>query len=460
MLSQRLKNILLYGSTITVIIIGTALLVAIARGYRYDFLNRRITQTGLVLIDSQPNGASIFVNDKYINQKSPYRIEAADIGQMTVKLTRAGYRDWMRTFTVHPEQVSFLDYAWLLPNQLDYEKPLSNVTPTNLMPSGDHRKTYYQTKDPEIAIWQYLGQSNPQRIYTAPTSQNGSTVKEIDSLQASYDGSQLLYRVVSDNPSWFIKNIGSNDAIDILDTLKISVGTIILNPSNRNEPFWLENGNLHKLNLDAKSVGPIVQSNVNAVSIKTDKVVYSTIDPATQKTSVFFTTTSFEKVTRVPLKSTDDNGPFVLDYSRFRDTDYIYALSQTSGTLFITSDPSGTNTRQSIYGKSVKNFIVSPSGRYILTDDRGKQNTYDFELGYYYPSNTSLDELQSWLWIDDNHIIVKTAGRLRMIDYDGSNSQELSEPSDKIPSFAYQFDTKTVLYRNDTSFKQVFLIKR
>lgn len=463
MITPRLKNIFLYGSAITTIIIGTALLVAIARGYRYDFLNRRITQTGLVIIDSKPNGATIYVNDYKISQKTPYRIEAANIGEMTIKLQRNGYRDWFRRFTVRPEEVSFLDYAWLLPTTLDYDQPLPNVKPTRIVQSGDHRKTFYTIKtDTDISVWQYLGQSTPQRIYTAPPAVGPNPIKDIDSVQVNTDGSQLQFRLLTDGDSpTIIKNVGANESYNIADIFKIKSGSIYLNPNNRNEPLWLDNGRLTRLNLDGKTISAPLAENVTAVKLKVDKVVYSTVNPETKKTERYFSTTSLERSFRLNLPDETDTGAFTFDYSRFRDTDYVYCLSQSTKKLYIIADPTSGSARTSVYGQAVTSFIISPSSRYVMTNNRGRLNTYDFELGYYYSNDAAkLDDLRDWLWVDDNHIIAQTNNAIRLIDYDGYNDQTVSQSGDTITGIAYQFDTKSVTYRSDNRFKQVLLLKR
>lgn len=463
MLSQRLKNILLYGSTTLMLIIGTALLVAIARGYRYDFLHQRITQTGLVIIDSKPNGATILINDKPINQKTPYRIEAADIGDTTIKLQLKDYRDWSRHFTVHPEQVSFLDYAWLLPIKLDQTSPQPELNPTSLIQSANNRKTFFITKTNELAIWQFVDQAQPQKIYTAPSVLGQNPVKDIDSLTSNYDGSQLFFRLVSDSSAtMMIKNIGGNDAINLSESFAINSGAIILNPADRNTPYLLDNGNLSRFKLDNKSAPPTqLLQNVSNFTPSNDRAIYTTTDPTTGKISIYFATNNLDKRTLVNLDKYKDAGPFSLKYSQFRGLDYVYALSTSSHRLFIVANPTSDNPRISIYGQAVTSFMVSPSGRYVVTNNNNHFNSYDFELGYYYNrADTTLVGLNDWLWLDDDHILYKANQVVHLVDYEGSNDQTIVDNADKPMTIAYQFDSKSVLYTDPVKFKQVYLVKR
>lgn len=463
MLSPRLKNILLYGSTTLMLVIGTALLVAIARGYRYDFLHQRITQTGLVIIDSKPNGATILIDDKPINQKTPYRIEAADIGDTTIKLQLKDYRDWTRHFTVHPEQVSFLDYAWLLPIKLEQTSPQPELNPTNLIQSTDHRKTFFITKTGELTIWQYIDQAQPQKIYTAPPALGQSQIKDIDSLTSNYDGSQLYFRLVSDNSAtMMIKNVGGGDAINLSDNFAINTGSIILNPADRNTPYLLDNGQLSRFKLDNKSL-PLTHllDNVTNFTPSNDRAIYTTTDPTTSKTSVYFATNNLDKRTLVNLDQYKDAGPYSLKYSQFRGVDYIYALSQSSHRLLIVAAPMSDAPKTSIYGQAVSSFMISPSGRYIVTNNNGHFNSYDFELGYYYNrADAKLTGLNDWLWLDDDHIIFKADQVVHMIDYDGSNDQTIIDNASTPIMMAYQFDSKSVLYTDPAKFKQTYLVKR
>ncbi len=73
---------LMYTLAIGVLIFGTIALVYFAQGYSYDFKSGQIRNSGLVLLDSRPNGASITLNGKSISDKTPYRYDNAAGGDI------------------------------------------------------------------------------------------------------------------------------------------------------------------------------------------------------------------------------------------------------------------------------------------------------------------------------------------------------------------------------------------
>ena len=111
-------------TAIIIIVIGTLILVAFAQGYNYDALHNQIYKTGLVLIDSSPNNAEIFLNSKIINKKTPYRYSGAPAGNLVVELKKEGYRDWLKNSVVIPGEVTFVNYSLLLPSVLE-QKPIN-----------------------------------------------------------------------------------------------------------------------------------------------------------------------------------------------------------------------------------------------------------------------------------------------------------------------------------------------
>ncbi|MBI4101073.1 PEGA domain-containing protein, partial [Candidatus Microgenomates bacterium] len=120
-MKQNRKHILrlsIYSLILVVVVLLTVALVAIGRGYRYDFETGQIISGGLILIDSEPNGATIYLDGKQINKRSPTRLPVK-AGSHNLNLTKDGYRSWQKTLPVVRTEVSWVQYPFLVPLAID-----------------------------------------------------------------------------------------------------------------------------------------------------------------------------------------------------------------------------------------------------------------------------------------------------------------------------------------------------
>ena len=107
MISKQTQKALTYIFAILAMVLGSIFLVAMAQGYRYDFLTGQIKESGLVLIDSKPNGADIYINGTRDKNATPYRLTNAQLGPMNIELVRPEFRVWKKSLTVEAQQVGF-----------------------------------------------------------------------------------------------------------------------------------------------------------------------------------------------------------------------------------------------------------------------------------------------------------------------------------------------------------------
>ena len=70
--------------------------------------------------------------------------------------------------------------------------------------------------------------------------------------------------------------------------------------------------------------------------------------------------------------------------------------------------------------------------------------TLDFERFKRYRANTSLEGLVDWAWMNDQHLALKLGTSLKLVDYDGQNSELIADSL--IPSSPILFsENKTLL---------------
>jgi len=92
---------------IAFLIISPAL-VLYSSGYRYDFKNGIIQETGAISIDIMPKNASAYLNDAKLKSKVPIRLKNLARGKYKIKLTADGYYDWEKEVVVENKQTVYI----------------------------------------------------------------------------------------------------------------------------------------------------------------------------------------------------------------------------------------------------------------------------------------------------------------------------------------------------------------
>ena len=111
---QRKNTITLYAGYVLMgiaILFSTVVLIYQANGFGVD-KKGQLVQNGLVFYSSQPNPASIYINNVKQSQQTNSRLSIA-AGQYAVRLVRNGYLDWQHTLSVQGGVVQRCDYPFL-----------------------------------------------------------------------------------------------------------------------------------------------------------------------------------------------------------------------------------------------------------------------------------------------------------------------------------------------------------
>lgn len=77
-----------------------------ATGYRVDFSNGTLKQTGVIAVTSKPSGATITINDRLYSRKTPFTLRNVLPGTYHLKLEMEGYRTYEKDIEVTSSQVT------------------------------------------------------------------------------------------------------------------------------------------------------------------------------------------------------------------------------------------------------------------------------------------------------------------------------------------------------------------
>jgi hypothetical protein len=98
------KSLLVILSTFLFVVLGTTLVIFLARGYRIDFKNGTgLQSTGLLSATSLPKSASVYLNDKLVTATDDTLNLSP--GNYSVKIVKDGYLPWQKNIQIKKEVV-------------------------------------------------------------------------------------------------------------------------------------------------------------------------------------------------------------------------------------------------------------------------------------------------------------------------------------------------------------------
>lgn len=147
-----MKNpILVLVTTIVLILTVSVLLIFQAKGYKFDFKNRKIDKTGIIALSSTPTGAAVYLNGTLTSATNTTLSDLAP-GEYRLKLDKEGYLPWEKKVVVEAGLVTPVDVT-LFPAAPEL-RPLTFSGVSNPLLSPDGVKVVYALKSGEKSgLW-------------------------------------------------------------------------------------------------------------------------------------------------------------------------------------------------------------------------------------------------------------------------------------------------------------------
>lgn len=108
-------------------------------GFRYDFTQGRIKETGVLNIDALPNDSEVYLNNVKLNKKLPIYLPNRAPGTYHIKISKTEYKTWEKDITIESKKTTYIKNVILfkeaLPIQIleNYKKQILSTSPA---PSG------------------------------------------------------------------------------------------------------------------------------------------------------------------------------------------------------------------------------------------------------------------------------------------------------------------------------------
>ncbi len=450
---RRHYHIRLYlGYFLVAIVIGLATYIITAglNGYGLNVKTGQIVQNGLLFVDSKPAGAEVFLNGKDQNTTSPARLILPS-GTYTLKLTKDGYQDWSRQFTLNEQSVARYQYPFLYPtNPKSTDLKSFSAQPPLVTQSPDQKWLLIEDAAVSTATPTFVEYDTSTLDKTTPAV---TSVSIPASVLTNYSSSSVLTEVEwsTDNTNVLLKHdYGSGSEFIIFNRDRpdqsINVNSYFnLSPSQ----VSLYNKSTDRLYLYNQTDQSLSIADVNAKTVGTPILKHVLAFKSYGKNLVNFITDNNEPIGQVAAKIWDNGQTYslneflagsiyMIDAAQYQRHFYYADGSDKSGRITIFKDPEDS-IKNPAGGKALPTFALDIPGaaklkfsnntRFIGVESGQNFAIYDIEAQTRY-QYTLPDQLAGLMdWMDGDRLIGQSGGSVLAMDYDGSNRHSLAPSS-------------------------------
>lgn len=458
--AHRIRLFIGYGLMAIAIGIATTILVFEAYGFDLDRKTGTVIQNGLLFIDVHPEPAQITLNGEDKGQTDA-RLVIPD-GQYTVKLERDGYRDWQRTFRLEGSRIERLVYPFLFPEKLDSEDVQLYASAPAFSTQSPDRKWVLVQRIGSLATFDLFDLSkdrvNATELVIPPAlfSKNGVGAHSLELAEWSNDNRHVLLKHIYDGGFEFIMI----DREDVGQSLNVNraLGQNPVNISLRDKRFdelymhAAPGGAVVLGSLRTRTVTPLLTSVIVYKTYSTEEVLFVTSEGAPEGKVLVKIRAADKTYTLRELPANDAN--YMVDISKFEGGWYMLAGASSEKKAYVYKDPFDILNRTTGNNVPAPETVLKTNGvgqyvsfstnvRFMAMQSGSEFAIYDAESDRLHRFDTkfTLAPNEKARWMDGHRLTLNSEGKLKVVEFDGNNPQELIELSgNSLPFFDRDYD--------------------
>lgn len=152
---------------VVIFLIAAPLLIGYTAGYRYHFKQKSIVKTGVLIIETTPEGAKVILDGRLRKERTPARLANLLPGTYEITLTSEKFHPWSKALEIKSAQTTFATEIVLLkqalPTLLDSSTPFPNETNTA---SRSTDALHYELRQANHEVWEINPRTGEERLIT------------------------------------------------------------------------------------------------------------------------------------------------------------------------------------------------------------------------------------------------------------------------------------------------------
>jgi len=432
------------------------ILVFYAIGYRYDFKNKSFRQIGMIILESKPENADIFINNKY-EAKTPFRMKSLLPNEYDLKIDKEGFNAWEKKLSVTSKKVTWASNIVLFFKEPEIKK-LSDIKFNNFSISPNYQNIIASSADKNNpGIWLIdIETKKSEKFYPKDDFYQNLPFPEEEINNLKY--SDFIWSPNSKKIVFTIKTNKTRDVL-IIDTNKekeplyinssFDLKTKSLQWKNNEEIYLLdESGNLHQIELNFKYAPKIIAENIVDFKYnkKNNEIVYILKEDDINKLS------SIKGETKNNILNLPKDEIFEIEIGKYNNITLL--LKNKKELLLIDSETKepkiiGNNVNAFKWSKN-ENMLLFFGNNELWFYDSKKENNNDILSPAYGYNESNLITRYSTEIIDANwypneeYITILLKNNIKIIELDGRDKRNYQEfKNNLLPKNHYiEFDKK------------------
>lgn len=439
---RRQRKLIAIYTVMTIAVVSiSAFCVALVLGYRFDTQHNTVSQGALIQFDSQPTGAKVILDGKILTFTTPGKKDV-DAGTHTVKISKTDYRDWNKSITVKAGELRWLNYARLIPKEVETKTVKEYPKLDQSLPSPD-RNWILVLPDAAKPTFELVDLRDPKKLVytelTVPTESLTRAAGTTDTYSISewnFGSRYILVKHMFGEKSEYIR-LDRSDPKNIVNiTTKFGVDMVSVHFSTDTVFYGFDNGNIRKYDLSAGTLSdPIIRDVVEMKLYGDNDIAYVRHVDARYRMGVIIDGKNTEII------DYDETAVPHIDLTSYYNNRYV-AISRNNQ-LYVYQNAQLKNTKgmklvttRTYQGGAIAWLDFSSAGRFLTAGTHRVFMVYDLELnqesGINLPAVPGDDSLPPQ-WLDDGNIVSYSDNKLRICDFNGDNQQVITNTLNNLP---------------------------
>lgn len=441
---HRIRLFIGYGLMAILIGLGATILLFEASGFDINRRTGELIHNGLVFVDAHPQAAEVYLNGEH-QGRTDTRLVIPE-GTYDLELRRDGYRTWRQEFQLQGSTIERFVYPFLFPTELKPEDvQLYAKQPAMATQSPDRRWLMIQRPDTltQFEIIDLRTKNTDMKVLTLPGTLLTKSVesKSIEAVEWSTNNRHVLMKhVYKGGVEYFvIDHRAPEKSINLNKLFKEPFTKAVLHDKQPDQ-FYLFNqpkGILRQADSDTGLTEPFL-NNVLEFNTHGSKMVLYVTKGGVAADSVSVVLRDGDQEYKIRELPKDDE--YLVNMARFDGSWYTAMGSKKEKKVYVYADVVDKlkQSEESLHApvptailrsEKPEYLTISTNARFIALQGDSAMSIYDAETERIrrYNIQPKLSSGQKLTWMDGHRLTTVVDGKVVVMDFDGTNKQQLAE---------------------------------
>ena len=241
----------------------TPIVAIYTAGYRYNFTKKTFEKTGILVIDSLPRRADVYLNDR-LHGTTPARITTLLPQTYRIKVTKAGYSTWEQELIVESNLTTFSKNVVLFKKTLPVLTVDGQLNILAVAPGGE-LMIYSLINGDQEELWLHRLSTGTDFLITTLTHSSYDRLEFVE--WSPTERRALLRQASGDVNLYLVISTETGQLSELFDVTPLSFERIGWDRLSDELLYGLRKSVLHQINLAARTVDSVASGNLNDFTI-------------------------------------------------------------------------------------------------------------------------------------------------------------------------------------------------